>query len=86
METNENAHTHSYETVTVAPTCTENGSVTTACACGDKTVEVIPALGHSYGCTETAPTCAQTGSKVYFSAHSKVIYSKLNILFYFLWS
>ena len=65
VETNENAHTHSYETVTVAPTCTENGSVTTACACGDKTVEVIPALGHSYGCTETAPTCAQTGSKVY---------------------
>ena len=65
VETNENAHTHSYETVTVAPTCTEAGSVTTACACGDKTVEVIPALGHSYGCTETAPTCAQTGSKVY---------------------
>ena len=68
VETNENAHTHSYETVTVAPTCTENGSVTTACACGDKTVEVIPALGHSYGCTETAPTCAQTGSKVYTCA------------------
>lgn len=65
VETNENAHTHSYETVTVAPTCTENGSVTTACACGDKTVEVIPALGHSYGCTETAPTCAENGSKVY---------------------
>ena len=65
VETNENAHTHSYETVTVAPTCTDAGSVTTACACGDKTVEVIPALGHSYGCTETAPTCAQTGSKVY---------------------
>ena len=65
VETNENAHTHSYETVTVAPTCTEAGSVTTACACGDKTVEVIPALGHSYGCTETAPTCAENGSKVY---------------------
>ena len=65
VETNENAHTHSYETVTVAPTCTASGSVTTACACGDKTVEVIPALGHSYVCTETAPTCAENGSKVY---------------------
>ena len=65
VETNENAHTHSYETVTVAATCTENGSVTTACACGAKTVEVIRALGHAYTCTETAPTCVENGSKVY---------------------
>ena len=65
VETDEYAHTHSYETVTVAPTCTTNGSVTTACACGDQTVEVIPALGHTYTCTETAPTCADNGSKVY---------------------
>ena len=65
VETEETAHQHSFETITVAATCTQEGSVTTVCACGVQTVEKIPANGHSYACTETAATCAQNGSKVY---------------------
>ena len=65
VETEENAHTHNFETVTVAATCTKEGSVTTSCACGEKSVEVIPALGHKYTCVETAATCAEAGAKVY---------------------
>ena len=65
VETEETAHQHSFETITVAATCTQEGSVTTVCACGAQTVEKIPATGHSYACTETAATCAQNGSKVY---------------------
>jgi len=53
---------HVYETVTVEPTCTEDGSVTTFCTlCGESTVEVLPALGHAYDSVVTAPTCTEDG-------------------------
>ena len=41
-------HPHNYKTETVAPTCTDEGTVTTRCTdCGIATVETTPALGHS---------------------------------------
>ena len=61
-----NTHEHTFETVTVDATCTEDGSVTTKCTgCGEETVEVIEALGHDYACVETNATCGEEGSKVY---------------------
>lgn len=72
-----NTHEHTYETVTVEATCTENGSVTTTCTgCGESTVEVLEALGHSYECTETPATCAEAGSKVYTCASCGDSYSE----------
>jgi len=68
VETEENAHQHKFETVTVAATCTTDGSVTSTCACGEQTIEVLKALGHNYSCTETAPTFTAEGSKVYTCA------------------
>ena len=76
VETEENAHEHKFETVTVAATCTADGSVTTSCACGEQTVEVLKALGHSYSCTETAATCTINGSKVYTCATCGDTYSE----------
>ena len=74
---NNNAHEHSYETVTVEATCTENGSVTTKCTgCGESTVEVIPALGHEYECEETAATCGSDGTKVYTCAKCDDTYTE----------
>ena len=39
---------HDYETVVIAPTCTEKGSTTYTCHCGHTYVEEIPATGHEY--------------------------------------
>lgn len=64
-----NTHEHTYETITVDATCTEDGSVTTICTgCGEQTVEVIEALGHEYDCVETDASCGEDGSKVYTCA------------------
>lgn len=41
-------HTHSYEKTVTEPTCTENGSATYTCACGDTYTESIPAPGHKF--------------------------------------
>ena len=41
-------HTHSYTEVKVDPTCTENGSISYTCECGDSYNETIDALGHSF--------------------------------------
>ncbi len=43
------SHTHSYTAAVTAPTCTEVGSTTYTCECGDSYVEAIPATGHSFG-------------------------------------
>ena len=40
-------HKHSYTVEKVSATCTDDGSITATCSCGDTTVEVIPALGHA---------------------------------------
>lgn len=45
----ETEHTHNYtETITVEATCTENGTVSFVCECGDSYTEVITATGHVF--------------------------------------
>ena len=57
---------HAFETVTVEPTCTEDGSVITTCTiCGLQTVEVLKATGHEYTSVVTAPTCTEDGYTTY---------------------
>lgn len=47
VEKDEEIHVHSYTSkVTKAAACTENGTVTFTCGCGDTYTEVIPSLGH----------------------------------------
>ena len=55
------------EVVTVEPTCTENGSITTTCSCGYSHVETIDALGHDWddGLITTQPDCTTAGEKTY---------------------
>ena len=73
-----NTHEHTFETVTVNATCTENGSITTTCTgCGESSVEVIEALGHNYECVETAATCAKDGSKVYTCTNCEDTYTEV---------
>ncbi len=53
---------HSYTEAVVAPTCTEPGSSTYTCHCGDTYTEELPALGHSEELdAAVAPTCTETG-------------------------
>lgn len=56
-------HTHSYTAVVTKPTCTEAGSITYTCACGDSYTEVgDPATGHSpVTDPAVAATCTQDG-------------------------
>ncbi len=58
---------HTYETTTIAPTCTEDGSVTYTCtSCGYSYSEVLAADGsHSYEAVTVAPTCTEAGSVTY---------------------
>ena len=63
------SHTHSWQvTETVDATCTEDGSVTYTCACGESYTEVISATGHSYEAVVTAPTCTEGGYTTYTCA------------------
>ena len=63
------AHEHAYEiTETVEATCTEDGSVTYTCECGDSYTETISAAGHSYDEAVTAPTCTEEGYTTYTCA------------------
>ena len=55
-------HTHKYDSVATAPTCTEQGYTTHTCSCGDSYVDsYVPALGHAYDTEVTAPTCTERG-------------------------
>jgi len=55
-------HEHSYEVEETAPTCTEKGSKTYTCACGDTYTEEIAALGHTEVIdAAVAPTHTETG-------------------------
>jgi hypothetical protein len=60
-------HTHDYEAVVTAPTCTEGGFTTYTCAvCGDAYVgDKTAALGHSNTEVVTAPTCTEAGYTTY---------------------
>ena len=64
-ERDPNACDHSYESVTVEPTCTEDGAVIYTCHCGDTYAEVIEALGHSYTSVILDPTCIAEGYTVH---------------------
>ena len=56
-------HTHSYESVVTAPTCTEAGYTTYTCACGDTyTADEVAALGHTEVVdAAVGATCTETG-------------------------
>ena len=60
-------HVHDYvKEVTKEPTCTEAGTATFTCECGDSYTEEVPALGHDEGEweVETESTCTAEGKKV----------------------
>ncbi len=62
------AHTHKYETETIAPTCGSMGATIKSCECGDYEItDVKEATGnHNYRFEETvAPTCIDKGFDVY---------------------
>ena len=58
-------HTHEYTSVTVDATCTEAGSTTYTCECGDTYTETIAAAGHSYEVEEATATCTTAGYAKY---------------------
>ena len=63
------ATTHSYQTTTVAATCTAPGKTTRTCSsCGYSYSETISAKGHSYSAKVTAPTCTAAGYTTYTCA------------------
>ena len=57
------SHTHSYTSaITKQPTCTETGTKTFTCSCGDSYTETIPAKGHTEATViGNAATCTTTG-------------------------
>ena len=58
-------HTVTEGEIIIAPTCTETGTMTSACAdCGASTTTTVDALGHELGDWEviTAPTCTEDGT------------------------
>ena len=64
MHQPEAGHVHEWvETVTKAPTCEEEGELTTSCVCTMKTVVPIPKIEHSGIETVIQPTCTQDGEK-----------------------
>lgn len=59
-------HSHEYNSITVSPTCTEQGYTTYTCSCGDSYVsDYVDALGHDMGEWEIIadPTCTGDGSE-----------------------
>ncbi|MBR6915162.1 MAG: leucine-rich repeat domain-containing protein, partial [Clostridia bacterium] len=59
---------HAFRTVTVAPTCTEDGYTALACTeCSEvRVILTFSALGHEYTETVTEPTCTERG----FTTHT----------------
>ena len=52
---------HSHEKSVVEATCTEDGTITYTCHCGDTYTEIIAAIGHNYSDVVTLPTCTEDG-------------------------
>lgn len=66
-KTTTEGHTHSYTVTNTTPaTCTEDGTNTLTCACGDETTTVIEATGHDMTSeVTTEPTCTAEGVTTY---------------------
>lgn len=65
-------HVHAYDIVTVSkePTCTEKGTRTYTCSCGDFYTEDIDALNHDYvGSVTKEASCTETGVMTYTCSH-----------------
>ena len=60
-------HTHAYESIVTAPTCTTDGYTTHTCKCGHTyTDSVVTATGHDYAeKVLSAPTCEEVGVTSY---------------------
>lgn len=59
-------HPHKYNMVdSKEPTCTEQGSKTYKCWCGNSYTDSIGPMGHDYEETITEPTCIEKGLKTY---------------------
>ncbi len=67
VEQEEGGHIHSYVMTDETPaTCTEEGSRTYICECGESYTEPLAALGHDYQVTaHTDAACTETGETVY---------------------
>ncbi len=63
----ESAHVHNYSSMTMEPTCTEQGYTTHTCACGDTYTDLyVDALGHEEQINDyKAPTCEEGGWDAY---------------------
>ena len=62
------SHTHSYDAVVTAPTCTDKGYTTHTCSCGDSYVDTyVDALGHAWdeGKVTKPATEVEAGIKTY---------------------
>ena len=62
------SHTHSYDAVVTAPTCTDKGYTTHTCSCGDSYVDTyVDALGHAWdeGKATKPATEVEAGIKTY---------------------
>ncbi len=67
-EPTSSAHTHNYvEKSVVDATCTEAGTKTLECSCGDTKEETIPAKNHTWDAGEVTsePTCTTVGTKTF---------------------
>lgn len=57
-----NYHTHNYESVVTAPTCTEQGYTTYTCECDDSYIDdYTDATGHNYESKVIEPSCTNVG-------------------------
>ncbi len=68
-------HVYATEVARVDATCTDAGSVTMACGCGEKQETEIPATGHAYGAVVTDPTCTEAGYTTYTCANCNDVYT-----------
>ncbi len=65
-ESGTTSHTHSYQSVTTAPTCTSHGYTTYTCTCGESyTSDFKDRLEHNYSTKITHPTCTSYGYTTY---------------------
>ena len=71
-------HTHQYNSVVTAPTCTAQGYTTHTCSCGSRYVDsYVNALGHNYVVTNTkAATCTDPGSETQTCTRCKDVKTK----------